>query len=147
MTSDPARARRTELFRVLSHGPYNKLLQDRWALIKPDSFPHFYMISAGKGRIGPETEPTGVIFRDGSFLGFFEKWQTRDNVLLEYRYHYQVPNGVSVRYEMDTERAAPSHPEYHLQTSALGDGYRLPTGRISGEEILQMIFEQFVKPK
>jgi hypothetical protein len=146
MTSDPARARRQELWRVLRYGPYNKLLRGGWAQIKPEYFRHFYMISAGKGRIGPETEPTGVIFSDGSFLRLFEKWRTRDNALLEYSYHYQVPNGVSVRYEMDSAAATPDHPEYHLHISELGDECRLPTGRVSGEEILQMIFEQFVGP-
>jgi hypothetical protein len=146
MTSDPARNRRKELWRVLSFGPYNKLLRYRTAQIKPESFRNFYMVSAGKGRIGPESDPTGVIFTDGTFLTLFEKWQTRDGTLLEYSYHYQVPGGVSVRYEMDSARAAPGHPEYHLQTSALGEEYRLPTGRVSGEKILQMIFEQFVGP-
>lgn len=147
MTSDPARARRQELWRVLSYGPYNKLLRGNWAQIKPEYFRDFYMISAGKGRIRPQSDPTGIIFSDGSFLRLFEKWRTRDDALLEYSYHYQVPGGVSVRYEMDTEKAAPGHPECHLHTSALGDEFRLPTGRVSGEEILRMIFEQFVMPK
>jgi len=147
MTSDPARARRKELWRVLRYEPYNKLLRYRTALIKPDTYRDFYMVSAGEGRIGPGSDPTGVVFTDGTFLKLFEKWQTRDGALLQYSYHYQVPGGDFVRYEMDSARAAPGHPEYHLQTSALGEEYRLPTGRVSGEEILRMIFEQFVMSK
>jgi len=117
------------------------------AIIKTVNTRKFYVIWAGKGKIGPESDPAGVIFKDGSFLRLYEKWRTRDDVLLEYSYHYQIPQGDSVRYELDSENASPSHPEYHVQTSALGDQYRLPTGLIKGEEILQMIFEQFVGPK
>ena len=105
------------------------------------------MIWAGEGKIGPDSDPIGVIFSDGSFLRLFEKWRTRDDALLEYSYHYQIPQGHSVRYELDSASASPSHPEYHVQTSALGEEYRLPTGYIKGEEILRMIFEQFVGPK
>lgn len=146
MSPSPARGRRQQLWSVLSHGPYNKLLQHRTALIKPVDTRRFYVISAGEGRIVPDSDPTGIIFSDGSFLRLFEKWRTRDDVLIEYSYHYQVPHGVSVRYELDPDRASPGHPEYHLQTSELGEEFRLPTGPIKGEEILQMIFEQFVGP-
>lgn len=132
---------------VLGSHPYNRLLQGRTALIKPLDTRKSYMIWAGEGKIGPDSDPIGVIFSDGSFLRLFEKWRTRDDALLEYSYHYQIPQGHSVRYELDSASASPSHPEYHVQTSALGEEYRLPTGYIKGEEILRMIFEQFVGPK
>jgi Family of unknown function (DUF6516) len=147
MSSSPARARRKQLQSVLGSHPYNRLLQGRTALIKTLDNRKFYMIWAGEGKIGPDSDPTGVTFTDGSFLKLIEKWRTRDDALLEYSYHYQIPQGHSVRFELDSENASSSHPEYHVHTSALGDEYRLPTGPITGEEILQMIFEQFVGPK
>jgi len=127
--------------------PYNSLLRDRYADIKPMDARTFYTISCGKGIIKPHTPPTGVIFSDSSFLRIFEKWAVRDNNLLVYSYHYQIPHDISIRYDKDSERVAPDHPEHHLQTSGLGKRIRLPTGEVRCEEVLQLIFEQFVGPK
>jgi len=77
--------------------PYNSLLRDRYADIKPMDARTFYTISCGKGIIKPHTPPTGVIFSDSSFLRIFEKWAVRDNNLLVYSYHYQIPHGISIR--------------------------------------------------
>ena|SRR5215211_1431377 len=96
MSSSPARTRRRQLQSVLRSHPYNTLLKGRTALIKPLYNRKFYMISAGEGKIGPDSDPTGVIFTDGSFLRLFEKWRTRDDALLEYSYHSQIPQGHSV---------------------------------------------------
>lgn len=136
------------MWRILSGEPYNSLLQNRGPIIKPLSTRHFYTIACGeKGIIGPDTPPTGVIFGDGTFLRIFEKWSTRDNKLLEYSYHYQIPCGLSIRYDKDSKNASPAHPEHHVQTNGVGTGIRLPTGEIRCEEVLQLIFEQFVMPK
>ncbi len=123
------------------------MLKDRNPIIKPEDRRTFYTVSCGaKGIIEPDTPPTGVIFGDGSFLRIFEKWSTRDGNLLTYSYHYQIPYGLSIRYEKDSENASAAHPEHHLQTSGVGRDIRLPTGAIRCEEVLQMIFEQFVGP-
>ena len=106
------------------------------------------MVACGKrGIIGPDTPATGVIFRDGTFLRIFEEWSMRDRSLPVYSYHYQVPYGPSLRYDMDPRVAIASHPRHHLQTSEFGDDIRMPTGKVTCEEVLQMIFEQFVGPK
>ena len=97
--------------------------------------------------IGPDTPATGVIFRDGSFLRIFEEWSTRDNSLLAYSYHYQIPYSSSIRYDMDSREASASHPKHYLQTSEFGKNIRMPTGEVTCEEALRMIFEQFVGPK
>src|SRR5215211_320431 len=111
MSSSPARTRRKQLQSVLGSHPYNRLLQGRTALIKPLDIRKSYVIWAGEGKIGPDSDPTGVIFSDGSFLRLFEKRRTKDNVLLKYSYHYQIPHGHSVRFELDSQSASPSHPE------------------------------------
>jgi hypothetical protein len=86
-----------------------------------------------------------VVYKDGSFLRIFEKWSIRDGALLGYSYHYVVPHEeVSIRYEMDLRAASASHPKYHLHISHLGDDIRLPTGKVRCEQVLEMIFEQFV---
>ena len=137
-----------ELRRVLHSEAYNRLLKHRLAVIKPVEAKTLYTISCGrKGIIEPDTSPMGAIFIDGSFLRIFEKWTVKDDRLLEYSYHYQVPHGISIRYEKDSESASASHPEHHLQTSSVGDDIRLPTGEVRCEEVLRMIFEQFVTPK
>ena len=148
MSSSPARDRRRQISRVLSREPYNGLLKNRSPIIKPKDRRAFYAVSCGaKGIIEPDTPPTGAIFNDGSFLRIFEKWSTRDGGLLTYSYHYQIPHGLSIRYDKDPENASPAHPEHHLQTSGVGRDIKLPTGEILCEEVLRMIFEQFVGPK
>jgi hypothetical protein len=72
----------------MSSEPYNSLLKHRYAEIKPVESKTFYTISCGeKGIIKPDTPPTGVVFKDGSFLRIFEKWSAGTNSLLEYSYH------------------------------------------------------------
>lgn len=80
-------------------------------------------------------------------MRIFEKWSISENELLEYSYNYQVPYGVSIRYDMDTVNASATHTEHHMQISAIGEGIRLPTGMVRCEQVLQLIFEQFVAPK
>jgi len=65
---------------------------------------------------------------------------------LEYTHHYQVPHGLSIRYDKGSDNKSPTHPEHHLQTSGVGENIWLPTGEVSCEEILEMIFEQLVGP-
>jgi hypothetical protein len=147
VSPSPARRRRQELWRVLSAEPYNGLLKNRYAHIKPVDARSFYTISCGdKGIIGPDTPPTGVVFGDGSFLRLYEKWSSRTNTLLEYGYHYQIPHGLSIRYDMDPTAHSPAHPEHHIQTSAIGGDIRLPSGPVTCEAVLTMIFEQFLRP-
>jgi len=43
-----------------------------------------------------------------------------------------------------SEAEMAGHPKHHLQTSALGEGVRLPTGEVSCEQVLELIAEQFV---
>jgi hypothetical protein len=137
--------RRSELWGVMVQEPYNTLLKYRYATIKPTPALTFYTISCGRRRTRPEdTNPSGVIFQDDSYLTVYEKWSVADNRILEYEYHYQRPDGVWIRYDMDPEAASASHPEHHLQGRDLGSDIRLPTGKIKCEEVLQMIFEQFL---
>lgn len=105
----------------------------------------FFTISSGKkGIIKPHTSPTGVVFKDDSFLRIYEKWSVETNILLECSYHYQIPNGLSIRYDMDPDKEAPHHPKYHIQTSAIGKGIRMPSNEVVCEVVLEMIFEQFL---
>lgn len=138
----------SELWSVMSNEPYNSLLKYRHAVIRPEAAETFYTVSCGDaGIVKPHTSERGVIFKDGSFLTIYEKWSVADNHLLEYTHHYQVSHGISIRYDMSPEAASASHPEHHLQTSDLGEDVRLPTGEVRCEEVLQMIFEQFLIPK
>jgi hypothetical protein len=73
MSSSPARTRRAQLWSILGSGAYNRLLRGLTAIIQPLDSRRFYTISSGKGRIGPESDPTGLVFSDGSFLKLFEK--------------------------------------------------------------------------
>ena len=139
--------RRDELRGFLSAQPYNSFIEGGYVRLQPVVARTFYTLSCGgKGIVKPDTPPSGVVFRDGSFLTIYEKRSVEDNRLLEYTHHYQVPYGISIRYDMDPANASPSHPEHHLQTSAIGDDVRLPTGKVTCEEVLRMIFEQFVMP-
>lgn len=148
MSSSPARNRRGQLWRVIGSEPYNSFLRNRYADIKPVDAGPLYIITCGdKGIIKPHTSPTGVIFRDGSYLRIFEKWSVTEDSPLAYSYHYQIPHGTSIRYEKDPKRAATDHPVHHLHISELGKKIRLPTGEVRCEEILQMIFQQFVMPR
>lgn len=148
MSSSPARTRRREIQRIISSEPYNSLLKYPDPIIKPDDRRRFYTVACGeKGIIKPDTPPMGVVFSDGTFLRIFEKWSTRDDRLLTYSYHYQIPYGISIRYDKDSENASDSHPEHHLQSSGIGEKIRLPTGEVRCEEVLRMIFEQFLIPK
>jgi hypothetical protein len=140
--------RKRELWSMMSSEPYNSLLKDRYAVIIPEAAENFYTISCGdKGIVRQDTLPSGVIFKDGSFLTIYEKWSIQDGRLLDYSHHYQVPYGLSIRYDRDSENASANHPEYHLQTSGIGKNIRLPTGEVKCEEVLRMIFEQFLIPK
>jgi hypothetical protein len=138
--------RRDQLWGMMAHEPYNSLLRDRYAVIKPNPAHTFYTISCGRRRTRPEdTTPSGVIFQDDSYLTIFEKWSVADNRILEYEFHYQRSDEAWVRYDLDSDAASASHPKHHLQTNYFDD-IRLPTGEIQCEEVLQMIFEQFVGP-
>jgi hypothetical protein len=131
----------------LSSEPYNSRLKDKDPQIKPDDKRKSYTVACGKkGIIRHDTPATGIVFSNGSFLRIFEEWSTKDNSLLVYSYHYQVPYGSSIRYDMDSRAASAKHPKYHLQTSEFGKGIRMPTGEVTCEEVLRMIFEQFVGP-
>jgi hypothetical protein len=142
----PSDPRRSQLQSLLSAEPYNSKLKYRHAIVRPVDSKTFFTISCGKkGIIKPHTPPTGVVFEDGSFLRIYEKWSVRSNSLLEYNYHYQIPNGLSIRYDMDPSREAPDHPRYHIQTSATGAGIRMPSSEVTCEAVLEMIFEQFLK--
>ncbi len=118
----------------------------RHAVVRPVDSKTFFTISYGtKGIIKPHTPPSGVVFKDGSFLRIYEKWWVATNSLLEYSYHYQIPNGLSIRYDMDPAREAPDHPRYHIQTSATRRPIRMPSNEVMCEAVLEMIFEQFLK--
>jgi hypothetical protein len=93
--------------------------------------------------VGPRTEPTGLVFRNMSFLTVYEKWSKSANALLAYSYHYQIPGGPSIRYDMD-ERDLPDHPKHHLQSSQIGEHVRLPTGEITCVQVLEMIYASFL---
>ena len=143
-----AKQRQGRLSSVLASEPYNSLLKDRYVRFTPQTANTFYTIACGdKGIVKPNTTPSGVVFGDGSFLNVYEKRSVQDDTLLEYTHHYQVPDGLSIRFDKDSDNASPSHPEHHLQTSRIGKDIRLPTGEVSCEQILELIFEQFVGPK
>ena len=120
--------RRSQLQSLLSSEPYNSQLKYRHATIQPVDSRTFFTISCGKrGIIKPHTSPTGVVLKDDSFLRIYEKWSVDTHSLIEYNYHYQIPNGLSIRYDMDPAREAPHHPKYHIQASAIGKGIRMPS--------------------
>ena len=145
MSSRAAGNRRRQLWRIMSGEPYNGLLKYRHAVIKPLDAKTFYTISCGDvGIVRPDTPPTGVIFNDDSFLTIFERWSADTNSLLAYSYHYQVPHGLSIRYDMDPAASSAAHPKHHIQTSAIGSGIRMPTGQVTCEAVLTMVFEQFL---
>lgn len=145
MAKSPSARRRSQLQSLLSAEPYNSQLRYRHAVIRPVDSKTFFIISCGKkGIIKPHTPPTGVVFKDGSFLRIYEKWSVETNSLLEYSYHYQIPNGLSIRYDMDPAEEAPDHPKYHIQTSATGKNIRMPSNEVVCEAVLEMIFEQFL---
>lgn len=113
--------------------------------IEPLQSETFYTISCGKkGIIKPHSLPTGVVFKDGSFLRIFEEWSSSTGSPPEYTYHYQVPNGLSIRYDMDPAREAPDQPKHHIQANAVGKDIRMPSGEVTREAALTMIFEQFL---
>lgn len=143
-----AKQRQGQLSSFLSAEPYNSLLKPRYVRFTPQAAKTFYTIACGgKGIIKPTTPPSGVIFEDGSFLNSYEKRSVQNDELLEYTHHYQMPDGLWIRYDKDTDNASADHPEHHLQANGIGKDTRLPTGEVSCEEILEMIFEQFVGPK
>ncbi|MDP9484900.1 MAG: hypothetical protein M3Q49_03735, partial [Actinomycetota bacterium] len=64
--------------------------------------------------------------------------------LVGYKYHYMRPEeDFYVRYDMGEEER-PDHPKRHVQASSVGKDFRLPTGEVRCEEVLEMICEQFV---
>ena len=143
-----AKKRRSELWGKMANKPYNSLLKYGYAVIKPVPAESFYIVSCGEQRtVNPHGLEDAVVFKNDSFLTIYERWSVPSNCIAEYSFHYQLPGGGSIRYEMDSEAASASHPEYHLHVSALGDDYRLPTGQITCESVLEMIFEQFLAPK
>lgn len=106
--------------------------------------PDLYAFGTGTPFIvGPRTEPTGLVFENRAFLTVYEKWSKRDDELLAYSYHFQIPGGPSIRYDMD-ERDLPEHPRYHLQSSRIGEEVRLPTGEVTCVQVLEMIYVSFV---
>jgi hypothetical protein len=46
---------------------------------------------------------------------------------------------------MDLAREAPDHPGRHIQTNAIGRGIRMPSGEVTCEAVLEMIFEQSLR--
>lgn len=145
MAKRPSDRRRSQLQSFLSAEPYNSQLKYRHAVIRPVDSNTFFTISCGrKGIIKPHTPPEGVVFKNDSFLRIYEKWSVETGSLLEYNYHYQIPNGLSIRYDMNPAREAPRHPRYHIQTSAIGEDIRMPSNEVMCEAVLQMIFEQFL---
>jgi hypothetical protein len=143
-----AKERQSHLIGILIGAPYNRLLRVPYVRFTPQAAKTFYTIACGdKGIVKPTTPPSGVVFEDGSFLNMYEKRSVPADQLLEYTHHYQTPHGLSIRYDKDPENVSPAHPEHHLQSSGIGKDIRLPTGEVSCEEILEMIFEQFVRPK
>ena len=134
-----------QLWRILSSEPYQSKLRSK----SPDLHPTQdnrgnYIITAGERvMVKSGNPPTGIVFRDRSFLVVYEKWSKEPDELLRYRYHYQRPDDWFVRYDM-RETELPGHPKYHLQSSALGADLRLPTGAVTCENVLEMIVEQFV---
>ncbi len=139
--------RKSNLWGMMAHEPYNRLLKNRYVVIKPTYAQTFYTISCGRRRTSPDdTTPSGVIFRDDSYFTVYEKWSVAGNHPLEYEYYYQRPDGVWIRYDFDPGAASVRHPEHHRQARNLGSEIRLPTGKIKCEEVLQLIFEQFVMP-
>lgn len=145
MAKRPSDRRRSQLQSFLSAEPYNSQLKYRHAVIQPVDSKTFFTISCGRKEIiKPHTPPTGVVFKDDSFLRIYEKWSVETGSLLEYNYHYQIPYGLSIRYDMDPAREARHHPRHHIQTSAIGEDIRMPSNEVMCEAVLQMIFEQFL---
>jgi len=126
--------------------------------IRDDGIGAFYLPSrAVFERITPSSEPTGLVFADGSFLvvkEIFEYGYSDDSVaepqlyFHEYGYHYQRPQGqMFFRYDYHPEVGSPeTHPLYHLHASgwkkevdALPQVPRFPVYSTTLEEVLELI--------
>lgn len=134
----------SEIWHVLYQESYQKKLRSKSPKIRPGETGagEFLIKTPGLPFVKPGDRPHGIVFRDESYLVLYEKWSTREDELLAYKYHYQRTDGWYVRYDME-ENAQEGHPKYHLQSNALGN-VRLPTGEVLCEEVLNMIAEQFV---
>lgn len=96
----------------------------------------------GAGIVDENTPPCGIIFKDGSFLTVYEEWSKTDDELLAYSYHYQRRRE-SVRYDMD-EKERTGIPKCHVHFSGLKGVHAPSGGRVSMEQVLDMIAEQFL---
>lgn len=135
----------SEIWHVLYQESYQKKLRSKSPRIHPDETGagEFLIKTPGLPFVKPDDRPRGIVFRDESYLVFYEKWSKQNDSLLAYKYHYQRTDGWFVRYDMEEEQRE-AHPRHHLQSSALGN-VRLPTGEVLCEELLYMIGEQFVR--
>ena len=50
----------------------------------------------------------------------------------------------SIRYDMDPATEAPHHPRCHIQTSAIGEGIRIPSNEVMCDAVLEMVLEQIL---
>jgi hypothetical protein len=102
----------------------------------------FVISTEGAGIADETTPPCGVVFTDGSFLTIYEEWSKPDNDILSYSYHYQRGK-VSVRYDMD-EEPREGIPRWHIQFSGIEKVHAPCGGRVSIEQVLDMIVRQFM---
>jgi hypothetical protein len=133
-----------EIRTVLAQQPLQKKLRSKSPVMPTGQTPRSnFLKTPGLPFVKPDDKPRGIVFCDESFLVLYEEWSF-DNELLSYKYHYQRPDGWSVRYDMDKEERL-GHPKHHLQASPLGEAVRLPTGEVRCEQVIRMISEQFVR--
>ena len=102
----------------------------------------FVVTTDGAGIVDENTPPCGIVFKDGSFLTVYEEWSKPDDKLLAYSYHYQRKKE-SVRYDMD-ENPRAGIPKCHVHFSGLKSVHAPSGGRVSIEQVLDMIAEQFL---
>jgi hypothetical protein len=113
----------------------------------------------------PHSQPTGVVFFDGSFLTVKEifryDYEHEDDtepriVPLEFSYHYQIPHrNFFFRYDFHPDIGdSATHPPYHLHVGCWHEGdvklpslprFRVP--RVTLEEVLNLIIRDFLTPE
>jgi len=140
------RNRITAIWEILRLDDFQEKLRSKSPEIRPaeDGRGNYIIKTQGLPFVKRDDKPRGIVFRDHSFLVIYEKWSTKDNRILSYKYHYQRTdaNRWFLRYDMMEEWEKADHPKHHLQVSSLGNDIRLPTGEVHCEDVLKAIIVQ-----
>jgi len=105
----------------------------RWLIVKTKGTP---LVKFGDS-------PSGIVFKDGSFLTIAERW-SEEGELLSFSYHYQRPDPARWRFfRYDRERPEPppvDKPRHHLHVRS---ELHYVTGPVELGQVLDVIAELF----